>query len=58
MIDTTPSHFTPEKAAEIIAEMAAPDPDWTYTINADPSGKSPWVRVEITDEDGDFVAFV
>ena len=53
-IDQTPTHFTPE----IVAEMGADDPDWTYSINADPSGKSPWVRVEITDEDGEFVAFV
>lgn len=57
-IDTTPTHFTPEQAAKIILEMAADDPDWTYAINADPSGKSPWVRIEITDEDGEFVAFL
>ena len=57
-LDTTPTHFTPEKAAKVLEEMAAADPDWTYTVNADPTGKSSWVRVEITDEDGEFVAFV
>ena len=56
-IDTTPTHFTPDQAAAYIAEMAAGDPDWTYTVNADPTGRSAWVRVEIRDEDGEFVAF-
>ncbi len=57
-LDNTPKHFTPDAADKAIAELTAGDPDWTYTVNADPSGKSPWVRIEITDEDGEFVAFV
>ncbi len=57
-IDTTPTHYTPEKAAEVVSEMAAADPDWTYSINVDPTGRSLWVRVEITDEDGEHVGFL
>ena len=55
--NTTPKTFTPEKAAALIDEMATADPDWTYTIDADPTGRSPWVRIKITDEEGEFVAF-
>jgi hypothetical protein len=58
LIDTTPTYYTPEKAAEVVATLADADPDWVFTINADPSGKSPWVRVEVHDEDGEFVAFL
>ncbi len=57
-IDTPPTGYSPEKAAKIIAEMAISDPDWTYTIDADPSGRSPWVHIAITDEDGEDVGFL
>ena len=43
---------------EVDEALAALNPDWVFTINADPSGKSPWVRVEVHDEDGEFVAFL
>jgi len=57
-IDTTATYFTPENAEKVIADLSAGDDDWTYAVNADPSGKSRWVRVEVTDEDGEFVAFL
>ena len=57
-IDTTATYITPENAEKVIADLSAGDDDWTYAVNADPSGKSRWVRVEVTDEDGEFVAFL
>lgn len=56
-IDTTPAHFALDEVEAIAAEMQAADEDWTYTPNYDPSGRSRWARIEIRDEDGDFVAF-
>ena len=58
MLDQTPTHYTPAKAAAIIAEMAADDDDWSFTINSDPSGRSPWVRIEVRDEEGELVGFM
>ena len=56
-LDTTPGHFALDAVEALAAEMQAGDPDWAYTPNYDPSGRSPWARIEIRDEDGEFVAF-
>ena len=56
-IDTTPRLFSPEEAERLAAELAAGDPDWTYRADHDPKGTG-FSRVEITDEDGVFVAHV
>jgi hypothetical protein len=57
-IDTTPKHWALDKVEAAAAEWARSDPDWTFTPDYDPSGKSPWARIKIHDEDGYFVAFV
>lgn len=56
-LDTTPTLFTPDKAEAIAREMGAEDPDWTYAADHDPAGTG-FSRVRISDEDGEFVAFV
>lgn len=57
LLDTTPTHYPIEKVEEIAAEMQASDEDWTYTPNYDPKGTSPYARIIIHDEDGEFVAY-
>ena len=56
-LDTTPKLFSPDRAEVVAAEMGADDPDWTYAADHDPEGTG-YSRVKITDEDGEFVAFV
>ena len=56
-LDTTPALYTPEKAEAIASEMGASDPDWTYEADHDPKGTG-YSRVRISDEDGEFVAFL
>lgn len=57
ILDSTPTLFAPDKAVAIALEMGAEDPDWTYAADHDPAGTG-YSRVRITDEDGEFVAFV
>ena len=56
-IDTTPKLFRPEEAESVAAEMGADDPEWTYRAKHDPKGTG-FSLVEITDEDGAFVAYL
>ena len=56
-IDTTPKLFAPADAERVAAEMASGDPDWVYRADHDPKGAG-FSRVEIRDEEGEFVAFV
>lgn len=52
-----PKLFPRDKVEKIAAEMAAGDPDWTYTVKHDPKG-GPYSLILIHDEDGEFVAHV
>ncbi len=57
-LDTTARLFSRDEAERVAAEMTAADEDgWTYTADHDPAGTG-YSRVEVTDEDGEFVAFV
>lgn len=56
-LDATPALYAPDKAEAIALEMGAEDPDWTYEADHDPAGTG-YSRVRITDEDGEFVAFL
>ena len=57
MLDTTSKLFSPQEAIKVAAEMAAGDPDWTYTVKHDPKGTG-YSFIEIYDEDGEFVGKV
>ena len=56
-MDTTPRLFTPEKAEALAGQMSLDEPDWTYEADHDPAGTG-YSRIRVTDEDGEFVAFV
>ncbi len=57
ILDSTPTLFAPDKAVELALTMGAEDPDWTYAADHDPKGIG-YSRVVITDEDGEFVAYL
>jgi len=54
LMDTTHTLYAPEEAERVAAEMNATD-DWTYAVVHDPKGTG-YSFIEITDEDGNFVA--
>ena len=58
LIDTTPHLYQIAKVEAIAAEMQASDEDWTYTPDYDPKGTSPYARIIVNDEDGEFVAYL
>ena len=49
--------FTPEKAEALAGQMSLDEPEWTYTADHDPKGTG-YSRVKVTDEDGEFVAYL
>ena len=51
IINVTPKLFPKDKVEAIAADMQANDEDWTYKVNHDPTGRSPYARIEIYDED-------
>ena len=56
-LNTTETFYTKEQATKLVKELNADkEDDWTYSILEDPSGTSPWCKIEIHDEDGEFVA--
>ena len=58
MLDTTPRFFSPAEGERAAAELTEGEEDgWTYEIDRDPTGRSAYVRIRVTDEDGEFVAF-
>ncbi len=57
-INRTAKFFPKEKVDEIVQQYQQGDPEWKYTAVHDPSGKSPWARIAIHDEDGEFVSYV
>ena len=56
-LDTTETLFAPAKAIKVAAELAAGDPDWTYTVVHCPRGTG-YSFINIFDEDGEFVSKV
>lgn len=46
--------FSPEAAEVAATELRTNDPDWTYTVKHDPTGKG-YSFIEIYDENGEFV---
>lgn len=57
MLDTTPSLFQPEAAEREAALLGDGDPDWTYRVKHDPTGRG-YSLIEVYDEEGEFVAYV
>jgi len=58
LLDTTPHLYEPKRADYIAAEMTRNDLDgWTYTADHDPNGAG-YSRVEIRDENGEFVSYL
>lgn len=50
--------FEPAAAVKKAAELAAGDPDWTYTAT-NPDGKlGPFSKISVHDEDGEFIAYI
>ncbi len=47
--------FAPAAAEAKADELRASDPDWTYVVNHDPTGKG-YSFITIFDEDGRFVS--
>jgi len=54
-IDTASKLYSPALAERMIADLNAGDDDWTYSIVEVGNDKG-FVRIDIHDEDGDFVA--
>jgi hypothetical protein len=55
-LDTTSKLFAPAKAEQLAAELQRGEDDgWSYTAVHDPKGTG-YSFIEITDEDGVFVA--
>ena len=49
--------FDPTEAVLIAADMQSEDPEWTYTVRHDPTGRG-YSLIDVFDEDGEFVATV
>ncbi len=49
--------FEPTEAELIAADMQSEDPEWTYTVRHDPTGRG-YSLIDVFDEDGEFVATV
>ena len=49
--------FEPTEAELIAADMQSEDPEWTYTVRHDPTGRG-YSLIDVFDEDGKFVATV
>lgn len=56
-INATETFYTKDQATKMVAELNSDEyDDWTYSVIEDPSGKGPWCRIEIHDENGEFVS--
>ncbi len=49
--------FEPTEAELIAVDMQSEDPEWTYTVRHDPTGRG-YSLIDVFDEDGEFVATV
>ena len=49
--------FEPTEAELIAADMQSEDPEWTYAVRHDPTGRG-YSLIDVFDEDGEFVATV
>lgn len=57
LLDTTEKLFHPAEAERVAAEMQKGDPDWTYKVVHDPTGRG-HSYIAIYDEAGEFVGKV
>ena len=53
-LDTTHTLYTPERANQVVSDMAKSDPDWSYKAIHDPKGTG-HSFIEIRDENDDLV---
>ena len=53
-LDTTYKLYKPQEAEKVVKELSEGDPDWTYKVVHDPSGKG-YSFIEVYDEDNNFV---